>query len=288
MSPKIRPKQPTWGRQHPRKVERENQMLAMAKSGITFADIAKKYGVSRERARQILLRLGYEAKDFQEARRNRRAERFLPDYYDGFTPTQIADRHGTTYETVRRALREAGYKPRAFQIRPKAWDLTRMLDHTEKKGDCMIWKGSIFPTGYPRSPHEALKDVDRYAHREVYKLVHGELPEGMWICHTCDVKACVNPEHLEAMSPRERVHMSLKRDRFDQWMRTGKRLDGEPAKPGYNNKLTVDQVGYIKRCLLDRICTQKALADRFDVAEATISAINRGRTWPDVEPARSR
>lgn len=40
-------------------------------------------------------------------------------------------------------------------------------------------------------------------HRIVYRLVHGEIPEGLTIDHLCRNRACSNPLHLEAVTGAE-------------------------------------------------------------------------------------
>jgi hypothetical protein len=59
---------------------------------------------------------------------------------------------------------------------------------------CVLWKGRRSPNGYGRVGDGG------YAHRAAYEAVHGAIPNGFHLHHTCGVKACVNPEHLEALT----------------------------------------------------------------------------------------
>lgn len=61
---------------------------------------------------------------------------------------------------------------------------------------CWLWRGVIDRYGYGRA-------TGVLAHRLVYAAVHGEIPRGYEVDHLCRVTACVNPLHLEAVTPEE-------------------------------------------------------------------------------------
>jgi hypothetical protein len=82
------------------------------------------------------------------------------------------------------------------------------VDYDEKTR-CLIFTGSLRGSGYGQIwMREAQRSVE--AHRVAYELFVGAIPDGMQIDHLCRNKLCVNPAHLEVVTPRENTLRGLK------------------------------------------------------------------------------
>jgi hypothetical protein len=67
---------------------------------------------------------------------------------------------------------------------------------------CWVWQRSLTEKGYGRGPVPGFAGNSR-VHRATYELYVGPIPEGLVIDHLCCVKACCNPDHLEAVTDEE-------------------------------------------------------------------------------------
>lgn len=81
-------------------------------------------------------------------------------------------------------------------------------NYTVAKNGCWLWNGKLNEQGYGYAGDEG-------AHRRAYKTYVGPIPNGLCIDHTChdpdtcicgpacEHRRCVNPDHLEVVTPRE-------------------------------------------------------------------------------------
>ena len=130
-------------------------------------------------------------------------------------------------------------------------------------GECWEWLGP------KRGGYGVIEDGGRTlgAHRVSYSMVHGPIPSGTHVCHSCDNRGCVNPGHLFAGSPGDNSHDMVEKDRQAKGSRNG------------FSKLTESDVVEIRRSNM----SQRAIAKRYGITQANVSLIRKGTTWKHVE-----
>jgi len=76
-------------------------------------------------------------------------------------------------------------------------------------GECQEWTGPLKKNGYGQITLTISTNQTKnfYAHRLIYKLTKGEIPDGMEIHHVCWNRKCVNPEHLTVVTHMENMNL---------------------------------------------------------------------------------
>lgn len=75
----------------------------------------------------------------------------------------------------------------------------------EKSDGCWNWTG--YKTQYGYGLLRKTTSPERSVHRLSWTLHVGPIPEGMQVHHTCMNRGCVNPDHLEVISPAEHTRL---------------------------------------------------------------------------------
>ena len=117
---------------------------------------------------------------------------------------------------------------------------------------CLLWAGTLAPTGY------GMLRCDKrtyYAHRAAWIARHGEIPSGLYVCHRCDVRACIEPDHLFLGTARQNSQDAAAKGRF--WRR---RVVWRPDLPASANRPELLQVTFQGVELTARVLSRRAVA----------------------------
>jgi hypothetical protein len=87
----------------------------------------------------------------------------------------------------------------------------RFWSKVEKSDYCWMWTASCTAQGYGQFVSADGSIVG--AHRYCYEITKGPIPEGLKVLHTCDVRACVRPDHLYAGTHEDNMRDVVERQR---------------------------------------------------------------------------
>lgn len=140
---------------------------------------------------------------------------------------------------------------------------TRIRRAATPVGGCLVAAGTDNGGGYARIGVGGGYDL---AHRIIYRLERGAIPDGMVVRHTCDNRRCVSPAHLVIGTQLDNVRDMVERGRCKR------------GAEHWAAKLTPESVREIRR-RTDARENREALAAEFGVAVITIHRIALRQTW---------
>lgn len=143
--------------------------------------------------------------------------------------------------------------------------IERLMSHVypEPNSGCWLWDGNIQTNGYGSMGSFG---GDVYAHRASYEIHRGPIPKGLHVCHRCDVRACVNPDHLFLGSPKANNDDKVAKQRHVYGSRV------------WSAKLTEADIPVIRE-MRGRGRSRGDVAADFGVSTARILEIEKGRAW---------
>lgn len=136
----------------------------------------------------------------------------------------------------------------------------------EKKNECWIWRNENKINGYGIF---GTKGKNLSAHRAAYMLFKGEIGNGLDVCHTCDNRRCVNPEHL---------FLGTRSVNMKDCLKKGRLSCGEMR---YNAKLTENDIKDIRRKRIEGK-TYREIGQEHGVSYETCYDIANYRTWKHI------
>lgn len=141
-------------------------------------------------------------------------------------------------------------------------------------GDCWEWRGYVHPTGYGQISVDNKRGNTTNTNRAAYMVAKGDIPNGLWVLHTCDNRLCCNPDHLWLGTPKENTQDMIAK---------GRRRKADTVSRGEDvslAKLTEDMVRAMRA---EPPMTFKALGEKYGVTAATANKVILRRTWTHIE-----
>jgi hypothetical protein len=151
-------------------------------------------------------------------------------------------------------------------MKPKPPD-ARFWSKVNKTATCWLWMGSKTTTGY--GSFGISRGRIEKAHRVSWELHFGSIPQGMMVCHHCDVPLCVRPDHLFLGTQSD--NMCDSRDKG--------RLYKPDVRGEKHGKSKLKEIEVVEIFTNPSGESTRNLATRFGVAFATIWDIKKGRRW---------
>jgi hypothetical protein len=128
---------------------------------------------------------------------------------------------------------------------------------------CVLWVGAVAKSGYGNVCYQGRTTG---AHRAAWELANGPIPTGLQVCHSCDVRTCINVAHMRLGTARDNAADKVLRSR---------QARGETSAAA---KLTADDVRMIRQ----RPMSLRKMAAALGVQPRAVQDVLRGKTWSHI------
>lgn len=139
----------------------------------------------------------------------------------------------------------------------------------EPNSGCWLWEGALNSHGYGSV---RVGSKIKHTHRISYEIYKGEIPQGLFVLHSCDICCCINPSHLRLGTSSDNA-----KDRESR----GRGVDNR----GSNSKRAIldeEKVKEIKSKYKPYVYTKPELANEYGVSLSLICKILNNSLWKHV------
>jgi len=137
----------------------------------------------------------------------------------------------------------------------------------EPMSGCWLWIGATGSGGYG-SINAWKYGKSRAAHRIVYEMERGPIPDGMDLCHKCDVTSCVNPDHMFIGSTSDNIMDMVAKGRSR----------GVPGENNCKAKISENDVRLIRK----ETGTLAHIGRKYGLGTSAVHSIRTLKTWRHV------
>lgn len=147
----------------------------------------------------------------------------------------------------------------------------RFWPKVHKTEGCWIWTAARDAGGYGWFGLPGRNGGSEHAHRVAYRLLVGPIPPGASVCHRCDNRACVNPDHLFLGTDADNVADMVSKGRNR----------GAVGSRNCHARVSEEDIPKI-RAMVKQGHAQNEVARYFGVSAAEVNKIVLGHRWRHV------
>lgn len=157
--------------------------------------------------------------------------------------------------------------------------MKRFFEKVVKTDTCWNWTAAIRgKSGYGCMKYQG-RVID--AHRISWMLHKGDIPKDKLVCHTCDNRKCVNPEHLFLGSYKDNMQDCISKNRFYFMSNEELNKGRSVSNLNFKNKTlkSKGEIDFVKDKIKNRTTTLKELAEELILPYQLIRDISCGRIY---------